>query len=127
MLVIQGNVVERIHLARDMVSHGDDAHIKTAAELHIRLALTKEQHVAGISPDVDYEGTGDSRHFLRPLHNSAECLRVDEHMVEHQAEGLVIVGEAHRLLLTKILRKAILENTVMLRRQPNGEIDIQCG
>ena len=48
-------------------------------------------------------------------------------MVEHQAEGLIVVGEAHRLLPAEILRETVLEHSIMLWRQSDGEIDIQCG
>ena len=53
MLVVDQQIVERIDLADDLVVHGNDAAFQGTTELHVRLAVTKQQHIGCVAADVD--------------------------------------------------------------------------
>ena len=52
MLVFNAHVVLRADFANDIIVHGDDSALQTAAELQIRLSVTKEKHIGSISADI---------------------------------------------------------------------------
>ena len=51
VIVLDLDVMQSAHPADDIVGHGNDAHLQTPADLHIRLGGPQEQHIGGKAPD----------------------------------------------------------------------------
>ena len=55
MLILDPHIMQGTHTADDVIVHGDHTHFQASTELQIRLAVSEEQDIGGISADIHQE------------------------------------------------------------------------
>ena len=112
MLILDPHIVQCAHPADDVIVHGDHTHFQASTELQIRLAVSEEKDIGGITADIHQEHPKMLVQLALDSRDGCECLGINKDITEQDGEGLVVVNEVDGLGTLEILGELILQNAV---------------